>query len=323
MSTPALQRQRLLTQLAFFALFALAPLFDLFRFDLNAGHAYFLTGQWHIGIDDYLARRITTVTAAVNLALFLFLPVFGTAALLVGVAWKWGRIYCGWLCPHFWVVETLNRLTLHATGKHSLWERRQTPPWTPDGRRLPRDARYWWLAVPLAMAIALLWAIIGLTYLLPPVEVYRDLFAGNLGRHEILFITLATTALSLEFLFARHLFCRYACSVGLFQSFAWIANRKALVVGFERSRLTACADCLGGHGPACDAVCPMRLKPRNVKRWMFSCTQCGLCLSACATVNREDSAGPRLRWVSNDEARRNEARFSLRSQSDEDAGSKV
>lgn len=89
------------------------------------------------------------------------------------------------------------------------------------------------------------------------------------------FITAATTVLTLEFLFARHLFCRYACAIGLFQSFAWIANRKAMVVGFERPRLTDCADCLGGHGPACDAVCPMRLKPRNVKRWMFACTQCG------------------------------------------------
>jgi polyferredoxin len=61
-----------------------------------------------------------------------------------------------------------------------------------------------------------------------------------------------------------------------------------MVVGFERERLTDCANCLNGNGSACDAVCPMRLKPRNVKRWMFACTQCGQCISACGTVNRSN-----------------------------------
>ena len=73
-------------------------------------------------------------------------------------------------------------------------------------------------------------------------------------------------------------------------------------------------------GSACDAVCPMRLKPRNVKRWMFACTQCGQCISACATVNRDNPEGPLLRWVAGDAAEKNEARFSALSQTDEDAG---
>ena len=64
----------------------------------------------------------------------------------------------------------------------------------------------------------------------------------------------------------------------------------------------------------------MRLKPRNVKRWMFACTQCGQCISACGTVNRNNPDGQLLRWVANDDARRNEARFSALSNVDEDAG---
>ena len=320
MSKPALQRQRVFAQIAFFILFALTPVFDLFRYDLTERHAYFLTFQWHIGIDDLIAGRIDAGTAAVNLILFLFLPVLGTLALIIGVAWKWGRLYCGWLCPHFSVVETINRLMLQATGKHSLWDRKQTPPWEPDGRPMPRNARYWLLVVPVAIGFALAWAVVGLTYLMPPFGVYHGLITFTLSRNETIFITAATTVLTLEFLFARHLFCRYACAIGLFQSFAWIANRKAMVVGFERPRLTDCADCLGGQGPACDAVCPMRLKPRNVKRWMFACTQCGQCVSACGTVNRDRPEGPLLRWVSDEEAKRNEARFSALSQTDEDAG---
>ena len=96
----------------------------------------------------------------------------------------------------------------------------------------------------------------------------------------------------LELLFARHLFCRYGCSVGILHSLAWMSNSRALVVGTERSRLAECASCLDGQGSACDAVCPMRLKPRSLKRWMFSCTQCGLCIDACATVNHRQSRRP-------------------------------
>ena len=173
------------------------------------------------------------------------------------------------------------------------------------------------------MAFAFAWAVVGLTYLMPPMQVYHGLFTGSLYRGEVIFLSAATAVLTFEFLFARHLFCRYACAVGIFQSFAWIGNKKAMVVGFERERLTDCANCLNGNGSACDAVCPMRLKPRNVKRWMFACTQCGQCISACGTVNRSNPNGQLLHWVINDEARRNEARFSALSNTDEDAGGKL
>ena len=322
MSKPKLQIQRVTAQIAFFALFALTPIFDLFRYDLVANHAYFLTFPWHLGIDQLIAGTGSPLEAGINLLLFMFVPIFAVLGLIILVAWKWGRLYCGWLCPHFSVVETINRLMLFASGKHSVWDKRSTPPWEPDGRPAPRDKRYWFAVVPVAIAFAFAWAVVGLTYLMPPMQVYSGLFHGTLTRNEVIFLFAATTVLSLEFLFARHLFCRYACAIGLFQSFAWMANKKAMVVGFERERLTDCASCLNGHGSACDAVCPMRLKPRNVKRWMFACTQCGQCISACSTVNRKNPQGQLLRWVANDEAKRNEARFSALSQSDEDAGAR-
>ncbi|MGB7501197.1 MAG: 4Fe-4S binding protein [Azonexus sp.] len=323
MSKPALQRYRVLAQIGFFALFTLTPIFDLFRYDLTEKHAYFLTMQWHLGIDDLIAGRVEPRTAAVNIILYLFLPLLGTAALIIGIAWKWGRLYCGWLCPHFSVVETINRLMLVATGKHSLWDKNQTPPWEPDGTPTPRDPRYWFLVVPAAIGFAFAWAVVGLTYLMPPFQVYHGLLNFSLYRGEVIFLSAVTTVLTLEFLFARHLFCRYGCAIGIFQSFAWIVNKKAMVVGFDRKRLLDCASCLNGHGSACDAVCPMRLKPRNVKRWMFACTQCGQCVSACGTVNRNNPDGQLLRWVSNDAAKRNEAGFSALSHIDEDAGGKI
>ncbi len=316
------QTLRALTQMGFFALFVVTPLFDLFRYDLTANHAWFLTLPWHLGMDDLLAGRVSAVEAGGRIVLFLFAPILLLAAAVIFVAWKWGRLYCGWLCPHFSVVETINRLMLRATGKHSVWDRQPVPPWQPDGSPTQRDARWWLITVPVAVGFAFTWAVVFLTYLMPPFQVYGGLLGaaglggGALNRYEWIFLAAATTVISLEFLFARHLFCRYACAVGIFQSLAWMGNKNALVVGFDRSRLADCASCQGGskgsHGSACDAVCPMRLKPRNLKRWMFACTQCSQCLSACATTNRDNPRGPLLTWVQGEAARQNEAGFSAR-----------
>ncbi|HET7775290.1 MAG TPA: 4Fe-4S binding protein, partial [Azospira sp.] len=131
-------------------------------------------------------------------------------------------------------------------------------------------------------------------------------FGGDPG----LRVAAATTAISIEFLFARHLFCRYACAVGLFQSLAWMGNKDAMVVGFARQRGAECADCLPDKQSACDAVCPMRLKPRTLKRMMFTCTQCGQCLEACAQTQSANPQGPLLQWVEKEAARQNEAGFS-------------
>jgi hypothetical protein len=46
MTPAAEQAWRQVTQLGFFALFVLAPVFDLFRYDMVEKHAYLLAGNW-------------------------------------------------------------------------------------------------------------------------------------------------------------------------------------------------------------------------------------------------------------------------------------
>lgn len=303
---PSLQTWRRLAQAAFFALFLLAPVFDLLRFDLARGHAYFLGMEWHLGLDDFFARRIGVREVGANIFLKLFLPAFGASLLLVAVAWRWGRIFCGWACPHFAVVEALNRLFVRAIGRVGVWERKALPGAVPQGR--------WWVpAVLAAFVIAFAWAVAIVTYVVPPADVYRALATLSLSPGLATAIGALTLALMAEFLFARHLFCRYGCSVGLFQSLAWMMNRDALVIGFRRDRGARCADCYADEGPgdaACETVCPMRLHPRVPKQKMFSCTQCGLCLDACATV-QAPRHGSLLQWVSGEAARAAEARQAL------------
>ena len=311
-STGALQRRRLYFQITFFVVFVLAPVFDLFRYDLAAGHAIVLGQAWRLGLDDFFAGRSDATQLGLNILLRLFLPVLGAAGLFIAAAWRWGRLYCGWLCPHFSVVETINRLMRHASGKPSVWESKPLPARNPDGSVFTVRARWWFVTVPLALAFALLWAVVLLSYLIAPAELYGNLAHLAPTRNQAIFIGAGTVVLSLEFLFARHLFCRFGCAAGLFQSLAWMANRHALVVGFQRKRADRCADCYraGSIGAAaCEAVCPMRLKPRMAKNQMFACTQCAQCVDACATVQK--SSGTLLSWVEHESARQNEAQVSL------------
>jgi polyferredoxin len=308
------QSRRLLWQMGFFILFVLAPVFNIFRYDLTQNHAIVLGMDWRLGLDEFFAGRITGFEVGVNILWRLFLPLFGGAAIFIAIAWRWGRLYCGWLCPHFSVVETINRLMRHATGKHSVWDKKVVPNKNPDGSPFNVDRRWWLVTVPLAAAFAFCWAVVFLTYLLPPAEIYSNLWNLTPTRNQAIFLTAATVVLTMEFLFARHLFCRFGCAVGMFQSLAWMANRSAMVVGFKRMRASDCSTCFGADGPgysACEGVCPMRLKPRLAKAGMFACTQCGQCIAACDTVQGKSPEGSLLQWVEREAARQNEATVSL------------
>jgi Fe-S-cluster-containing dehydrogenase component len=46
----------------------------------------------------------------------------------------------------------------------------------------------------------------------------------------------------------------------------------------------------------------MRLKPRSIKRKMFTCTQCASCVSACEEVQRDNPEGSLLHWVQGEAA---------------------
>jgi Fe-S oxidoreductase len=41
----------------------------------------------------------------------------------------------------------------------------------------------------------------------------------------------------------------------------------------------------------------MRIKPRSIKRHMFTCTQCGQCANACSQVQEGNPQGTLLKWV--------------------------
>jgi ferredoxin-type protein NapH len=291
MGADRLQRRRRAFQFGFFALFLLAPALNLLRFDLHEAQLWFLGQRWSLGIEAFRAGEITATQAALSILLRAFLPAIVFIVAFMAVAYRWGRLYCGWLCPHFSVVESLNGLLHRAIGKFSLWDRSRTERagFTPQRRWAP-------VFVLACVLMGFTWAITLVTYLLPPLEIWGGLFSGTLTPNQTRFLLIAWLLFTLEFAFARHLFCRFGCAVGLFQSLAWMANPKGMVVAFDRPNARDCRTCDVPRGSACDSVCPMRLHPRNIKRMMFSCVQCGQCLQACETSQGAQQREPLLEW---------------------------
>ncbi|MDP2247316.1 MAG: 4Fe-4S binding protein [Nitrosomonadales bacterium] len=248
--------------------------------------------DWTLGLDKLMHGVITPQEAVLNIFVRGLLPIVSLIALVIFVSWKYGRLYCGWLCPHFSIVETLNQLLRRSIGKYSIWDEETLPDHDKGAVPIRRNKAWLLVFLSLALAFSFVWAIVLLTYLLPPKEIYGNLWQGSLTRNQMLFIGVGTVLFFLEFTFARHLFCRFGCAVGLFQSLAWMANRKAMVVSFDRVRASACQDCTN----ACDNACPMRLKPRTIKRHMFACTQCANCITACHDSQIDSIHGSLLEW---------------------------
>jgi polyferredoxin len=291
LSPAQLQQLRLATQLGFFLLFVFAPALNLLRFDLSETQLWFFGMRWSLGIDAFSRGEIDANTAALQIVFRAFLPGMALVAVFLGIAYRYGRLYCGWLCPHFSMVEGLNSLLHRACGKLSIWDRSKTP------RANRQPDRRWWPIFGLSCAVmGFVWAITLLTYLLPPSLIWGGLIHHTLTPNQTRFLVIATALFTAEFAFARHLFCRFGCAVGLFQSLAWMANPRGMVVSFARDRAKDCKTCDKPRGSACDSVCPMRLQPRNIKRMMFSCVQCGQCLDACDTSQRAQQREPTLEW---------------------------
>lgn len=233
-----------------------------------------------------------------NFASLVFVPLIFVIAVGAFISWKWGLLYCGWLCPHESVVEIVNRLMRRASGKISLWDKKKLPKKQLDGTHINPDKTWWLVTALVILLLAFIWAIVLLTYLLPPKVIYGNLIDLNFTNAQLIFLSVSTALFAIEFTFARHLFCRFGCSIGLFQSLFWMLNKKALVVGFDRSRVKECIRC----DKSCEIACPIKLKPRNIKRKMFSCSQCLRCIDACQAVqsNCNNSSSSLLQLLNKD-----------------------
>ena len=280
---------RTISQSAFYLLFLCAPLLNIFRFDILEGHFIIFGHSWMLGLESSEFECLDTSHSVQNILLNFLLPVFLIILISGLAAWKYGRIYCGWLCPHFSVVETINRMMLKHLKRVTFWEK-------PTAKT--RQALPWLLVLSLCIVIAFIWSFVLLGYIYPPRLLSTNLLHLELSFGPSLFLLVMTLILTIDFFFARHLFCKYGCSFGIMQSFVWMANSKSMVIAFDKSRAHLCQSC----DSECDKSCPMRLPVRGIKRAKFTCTQCGICLNACDEVQSDNPEGRLIHWVTDAQA---------------------
>ncbi|MBQ0731709.1 MAG: 4Fe-4S binding protein [Oleispira antarctica] len=282
---------RLIVRSLFFLLFLLAPVLNVFRFDLTTTNfivfnqvlSFGMTTEWILASDHW--------DAGLRILGYFILPIILTVAIGIYIFYKWGRLYCGWLCPHFSVVEYVNDLMDRRTGRVTIWETAR------EGKR--GKVIDWVIIVAISMTIAFLWALGLLSYLLPPIPLYTNLMNFEMGLYPTIFLIVATVVFTIDFVLARHLFCKYGCAFGVMQSLFWMMNSKAMLVKFDRDRAKACQSC----DKNCETACPMRLPVRSFKRAKFTCTQCAQCISACQEVQKDNPEGTLLDWSEGETSR--------------------
>lgn len=296
MTDNQLQRSRLIVRSLFFLLFLLAPVLNIFRFDLTTTNFIVFNQVLSFGISKEWLLASDYWDTGLRILGYFILPIILTVVAGIYVFYKWGRLYCGWLCPHFSVVEYINGLMSRRTGRVTLWENAKFD----NEQDAQRSKVFDWIVIVLvSMTIAFLWALGLLSYLLPPIPLYTDLINVEVDLYPSIFLLVATTVFTIDFVLARHLFCKYGCAFGVMQSLFWMMNSKAMLVKFDRDRAKACQSC----DKDCETACPMRLPVRSFKRAKFTCTQCAQCISACQEVQKDNPEGTLLDWSQGEKSR--------------------
>lgn len=188
--------------------------------------------------------------------------IIGVAIVLVFYMLVGGRSYCAWVCP-------VNIVTDAASALRRKFDIR-------GGGDMPRQTRYWILALILVLAAAtgsIVWELVSPVSMLP-----RGLIFG-MGAGWLL---IATIFLFDLFVMKRG-WCGHMCPVGAFYGLLG----KWSIVRLSASKRDACNNCLD-----CFAVCPeqhvirMPLKgeAKGVSPVILSsdCSNCGRCIDVCS-----------------------------------------
>ena len=188
--------------------------------------------------------------------------IIGVAIVLAFYLLVGGRVYCAWVCP-------VNIVTDAASALRRRLDIR-------GGGDLPRQTRYWMLALILALAAgtgSIVWELVSPVSLLP-----RGLIFGMGGG----WLLIAGIFLFDLFVMKRG-WCGHLCPVGAFYG---LLGRVGLV-RVSATRREDCNDCLD-----CFTACPeqhaTRLPLKGAHKGVgpmikdSDCTSCGRCIDVCA-----------------------------------------
>ena len=258
-----------LVQPLFTALCFLGPVLNIFRVDMLNQRLMFL-GQ--------------SLPFEFNTLMWLPIGFYGAVIAISVISFIWGRLFCGWTCPHNTLTEWT--FTLRAmVGRHEKprWMKLllKQAPWA----KTPLIVASPLLALPITFALALLLSF----YVVPPQWAMAQYASGH-PHIALVFGNGLFMLIGLFLLYAGNDFCRTCCPYGLAQSISAYQESspwKPMEIQFSGDVTSQCRTCT-----ACQIACPVDIDPRDgtlkggLKVGQFDgCFNCGECIDACKYIH--------------------------------------
>jgi cytochrome c oxidase accessory protein FixG len=193
-----------------------------------------------------------------------------------------GRIWCGWACPHTVFLEHVyRRIERWIEGPAPERRRLESAPWDTD-KTLKRIAKH-----SLFLGISALIAHFFLAYFVSLSRLYAMMLHSPLENWgPFLFVLVATLLIYFNFAWFREQLCIVICPYGRLQSS--LIDDDTMVIGYDTKRgeprgkvgTPHAGDCIDCH--RCIHVCPTGIDIRQGLQ--LECVGCSNCIDACDEV---------------------------------------
>ncbi len=192
-----------------------------------------------------------------------------------------GRIWCGYTCPHTVFVDLFIKAELYFQGDRNARIKLDQQDWDNEKIKKKLFTHLTWLFISFSFAFG--WVC----YFYDAPKLAHDVFFFKVSSGGLAWLIGLTASTYLFAGFVRDKVCIYMCPYGRFQS-AMLDNDSSVVTYHswrgeprgkfdEAGELGDCIDC-----GKCVVVCPMGIDIRNGLQ--LPCIGCGLCIDACNSV---------------------------------------
>tara|TARA_B100001094_G_C18195036_1_gene810180 strand:+ start:8392 stop:9792 length:1401 start_codon:yes stop_codon:yes gene_type:complete len=232
--------------------------------------------------------------------LFLVACFFIFAALLLlYVTMRYGRIWCGFLCPQtMWTFLFILCEHIFEGSRHQRMTLNRQP-WSWRKVKIKVNKHLAWLF------IAMITSLTFIAYFVPVRELVTDVFFMQLSFSTSMSLLLIMAATYINAGWMREKVCQHLCPYSRFQSVMFDASTSVVMYQEQQGepRIThgrnsrsgkeegmsqgGCIDC-----KLCVQVCPAGIDIRDGLQ--YECIQCGACIDACAHVMRKQRSDLRL-----------------------------
>lgn len=245
----------------FWVLFFLSPLLDWFRVDVLSQRIVFLGNAYPFELQYVQWIPIT---------------FYGIVLLIAFSSLVYGRLFCGWSCPHNTMTEWTRPIrALAGREPELLWMKRlfRANP----SLKLPLQILAPFVALGVTFALTFPLA----AYIVPPGWMVQSYLEAS-PHVALVFGQGLFVLIGLFLLYCGHDFCRTCCPYGMGQAISAYQGGKwnPMEIRFGGDTVTDCKSC-----SVCQQVCPVDIDPRdplNLKVGQFDgCFNCGECIDAC------------------------------------------